>query len=67
MLDCTTLVKQEPRRERALSSAIGSTPFLLGDVNKMSASRLSWHGLYTGKGDCCLTLGKRKGDCEEIV
>lgn len=67
VLDCTTLVKQEPCRERDQSSAIGITPFLLGDVNKMSASRPSWHGLYTGEGDCCLSLGKRKWDCRETV
>lgn len=60
VLDCTTLVKPEPCGERDQSSAIGSTPFLLGDVNKMSASRPSWRGLCR-EGVAASVLGKKVG------
>lgn len=66
VLDCTTLVKPEPCGERDQSSAIGSTPFLLGDVNKMSVSRPSWRGLCTGKGLLPQSWGRR-WDCGDSL
>lgn len=49
MLDCSNSCETLSHSEKDLPSAIGSIPFLLGDINKMPANRSSWHGLYTGK------------------
>lgn len=48
--------------EKDLSSAIGSTPFLLRDVDKMpTIARI----VFWERGDCCLILGERKWACRK--